>query len=79
MSRLIIVLGLALIPVLFTNCGAGLVMNADGTVDQSNFPKDYESYGGIPSQKVNALPNVNTRFPIQALKAGSGLSPTVTY
>lgn len=79
LSRIFVLLGFIALPFLFNNCGAGIVLEADGSVAASHFPKDYESYGAVPSQKANSLPTVNTRFPVQALKSGSGLSITVTY
>lgn len=74
-SRILALLGLVALPFLFNNCGAGIVMNADGSVAQSTFPHDYESYGSIPSKSINSIPTVDTRFAVSALN-GSGLSPT---
>lgn len=76
---MIIVIGLALVPLLFNNCGSSFVVNADGSVATSQFPADYESYGSIPSLKANSIPTVSSRFPVQAIRPGSGISPTITY
>lgn len=77
-ARVLTVIGLALVPLLFNNCGSSFVVNADGSVAASTFPNQYTRYGDYPSQKANILPSANTRFPIQAIKPGSGLTPTVT-